>query len=158
MKEMRRQDRKLTEKETGDIIRNGEFGVLSMICDDMRPYSIPLNYSYDESRQALYMHCSVEGGQKIDCIRKNPEVCFTIVEKTEPMPEKFATKYWSANVFGKMSIIEEGAEKHHGIECILRKYAPEHFERGLKYIDGAFSKIHVLRLDIIEMTGKARKK
>ena len=30
-------------------------------------------------------------------------------------------------------------------------------EKGLKYIEGAIRKIHVLRLDIREITGKARK-
>ena len=73
------------------------------------------------------------------------------------MPEKFATRYWSANVFGSIAIIEDGPEKQKGIEAILRKYSPEYMEKGLKYIEGAIRKIHVLRLDIREITGKARK-
>ena len=104
------------------------------------------------------MHCSADGGQKIDNLLLHPEVCFTVVSQTELMPEKFATKYWSANVFGTVAIIEEGPEKQKGIEAILRKYSPEHVEKGLKYIEGAIHKIYVLRLEIREATGKARKK
>lgn len=74
------------------------------------------------------------------------------------MPEKFATKYWSANIFGTVAIIEEGPEKQKGIEAILRKYSPQYEEKGLKYIEGAIHKIYVLRLEIREATGKARKK
>ena len=73
------------------------------------------------------------------------------------MPEKFATKYWSANVFGPVTIIEDGPEKQKGIEAILRKYSSEHMEKGMKYIEGAIRKIYILRLDIREITGKARK-
>jgi nitroimidazol reductase NimA-like FMN-containing flavoprotein (pyridoxamine 5'-phosphate oxidase superfamily) len=77
------------------------------------------------------MHCSAEGGQKIDNLRLHPDACFTIVSQSELLPDKFATKYWSANVFGTVAIIEEGPEKQKGIEAILRKYSPEHVEKGL---------------------------
>ena len=79
-------------------------------------------------------------------------------ESDRTHPRKIATKYWSANVFGNVAIIEEGPEKQKGIEAILRKYSPEHVEKGLKYIEGAIHKIYVLRLEIREATGKARKK
>lgn len=61
-------------------------------------------------------------------------------------------------MFGTIAIIEDGAEKQKGIEAILRKYSPEYIEKGLKYIEGAIHKIYVLRLEIRQSTGKARKK
>ena len=134
------------------------YGVLATVMDDGKPYSIPLSYALDEESQVIYMHCSAEGGQKIDNLRLHPDVCFTIVSQSELLPEKFATKYWSANVFGTVAIIEEGPEKQKGIEAILRKYSPEHVEKGLNYIEGAIHKIYVLKLEIREATGKARKK
>jgi len=157
MREMRRQDRKLEGEEVKEILKSGEYGVLAMVMENGMPYSVPLNYAYDEAAGVIYIHCSAEGGQKIDNIRFQPEVCFTVVSRTELMPEKFGTKYWSANVFGTMEIIEEGEEKQKGIESILRKYSPEHIERGLKYIEGAFHRLNILKLNIREMTGKARK-
>lgn len=134
------------------------YGVLATVMDDGKPYSIPLSYALDEESQVIYMHCSAEGGQKIDNLRLHPDVCFTIVSQSELLPEKFATKYWSANVFGTVAIIEEGPEKQKGIEAILRKYSPEHVEKGLNYIEGVIHKIYVLKLEIREATGKARKK
>jgi len=106
------------------------YGVLATVMDDRKPYSVPLSYALDEEIQVIYMHCSAEGGQKIDNLRFHPDVCFTIVIQSELLPEKFATKYWSANVFGTVAIIEEGPEKQKGIEAILRKYSPEHVRRG----------------------------
>ena len=158
MREMRRQDRKLEREEIQEILKNGEYGILATVTNDDKPYSIPLSYALDEENRVIYMHCSADGGQKIDNLLLHPEVCFTVVSQTELIPEKFATKYWSANVFGNVAIIEEGPEKKKGIEAILRKYSPEHVEKGLKYIEGAIHKIYVLRLEIREATGKARKK
>lgn len=158
MREMRRQDRKLGSEEILEILNNGEYGVLATVTDEGKPYSIPLSYAFDKDCHIIYMHCSADGGQKIDNLRLHPDVCFTVVNNTELMPEKFATKYWSANVFGTVAIIEDGPEKQKGIEAILRKYSPRHVEKGLKYIEGSIHKIYILRLEIREASGKARKK
>ena len=157
MREMRRKDRLLDSADVVEILKNGEYGVLATVTEDGSPYSVPMSYAFDAESHVIYMHCSAEGGQNIDNIHFHPEVCFTIIRQTELMPEKFATRYWSANVFGSIAIIEDGPEKQKGIEAILRKYSPEYMEKGLKYIEGAIRKIHVLRLDIREITGKARK-
>ena len=157
MREMRRKDRLLDGTDTLEILKSGEYGVLATVTEDGSPYSVPMSYAFDAESHVIYMHCSVDGGQKIDNLRLHPEASFSIIRQTELMPEKFATKYWSANVFGPVTIIENGPEKQKGIEAILRKYSPEHVEKGLKYIEGAIRKIYVLRLDIREITGKARK-
>lgn len=157
MREMRRKDRRLDIADTLEILKNGEYGVLATVTEDGNPYGVPMSYAFDEESHVIYMHCSAEGGQKTDNLRLHPEVCFTIIRQTELMPEKFATKYWSANVFGPVTIIEDGPEKQKGIEAILRKYSSEHMEKGMKYIEGAIRKIYILRLDIREITGKARK-
>lgn len=157
LREMRRQDRQLSEDETLEIIAGGEYGVLCTGCEDSMPYGVPISYAYDPERKVIYMHCSADGGQKLDNLRVNNKVCFTIVVNTELMPEKFATKYWSANVFGTVSILNDVEEKHRGMEAILRKYAVDFEEKGLRYIDAAINKVSVLRLDIAFMMGKARK-
>ena len=157
MREMRRKDRQLDNADALEILKNGEYGVLATVTERGNPYGVPMSYAFDAESHVIYMPCSAEGGQKIDNLRLHPEVCFTIIRQTELMPEKFATRYWSANVFGSVAIIENGPEKQKGIEAILRKYSPDHIEKGLKYIEGAIRKIYVLQLDIREITGKARK-
>lgn len=155
---MRRQDRKLAPEEISEILKKGEYGVLATVTDDGKPYGIPISYALDKENQVIYMHCSADGGQKVDNLRLHPEACLTVIGKTELMPDKFATRYCSANVFGTVTIIEEGPEKQKGIEAILHKYSSEYVEKGLEYIEGAIQKIYVLRLEIHESTGKTRKK
>ena len=105
MREMRRQDRKLDSSDIVSALNRGEYGVLSTVTPEGKPYSIPISYAYDGNENAIYMHCTAEGGQNIDNITFQPDVCYTIVTGTEVLPGKFSTKYWSVNVFGRVEII-----------------------------------------------------
>lgn len=98
MREMRRKDRMLTEEEAMDVVRKGEYGVLSTVGEDGKPYAVPLSYVLDEEKKAIYFHGTAAGGQKMDNILANPAVCFTVVMNTEVLPSQFSTKYYSANV------------------------------------------------------------
>lgn len=157
MRDMRRADRKLSAEETEEILTKGEYGVLSTVCRDGTPYGVPISYAYDRAARAVYMHCTADGGQKIDNLRLNNRACLTVVSDTELLPAQFATRYRSAMVFGTVEILEEGAEKRAGIEAIRRKYSPRFEESGTRYIESAIDRIYILKLNVEAATGKARK-
>ena len=71
------------------------------------------------------------------------------------MPEKFNTQYRSVIVFGTVQVVEDQKEKRKGITAILKKLSPDHLKAGEDYINSAFEKLHVLRLDIEKISGKA---
>lgn len=52
-------------------------GVLSLNGDDGYPYSIPINYYYDDANQKIYFH-GAKAGYKVDCLNRNDKVCFTV--------------------------------------------------------------------------------
>lgn len=158
MREMRRKDRQLTEEEAMDVVRKGEYGVLATVGDDGKPYSVPLSYVLDEEKGALYFHGTAAGGQKMDNILANPSVCFTVVMDTEVLPAQFSTKYYSANVFGTAKVVKEEEEKKKALLLLVRKYAPDYEEQGRAYIERAIGAVAVVRLDVEQVTGKARKK
>ena len=158
MREMRRHDRQLTEAETLEIIRQGEYGVLCTVTAEGLPYGVPISYALDEGANALYFHGTIQEGQKTDNLAYQPQACMSIVLQTELMPEKFATKYWLANAFGPVFDVSDEAEKRHGLECILKKYAPNYLEQGEKYMDGVIGRARVMKMAIQSITGKARKK
>ncbi len=60
-KPLRKQDRKLSDEESLDILRKGEYGVLSMCTDDNSGYGIPVNYTLQNN--AIYIHCAMEGSK-----------------------------------------------------------------------------------------------
>ena len=158
MREMRRRDRQLTEAETMEIIQRGEYGVLCTVTPEGLPYGVPISYALDEGANIIYFHGTIQEGQKTDNLAHQPQACLTIVLQTDLMPEKFATKYWSANAFGLVSNVSDEAEKRHGLKCILKKYAHDYMEQGEKYIDSSIGRARVMKMTIQSLTGKARKK
>ncbi len=153
LKEMRRRDRELSESEARKILLNGEYGVLSTIGTEY-PYSVPINYVVIDNY--IYIHGSCEEGQKIINIKKNNNVCFTVVGKTKVLPSKFSEKYESVIVLGKAKIVNDDM-KEKALEAFLDKYSPEFKESGMKYIDSAKEKTSVYSISIEQITGKAHR-
>jgi len=151
---MRRQDRKLDRTETDKILKNGDYGVLSMVGEDNCAYGIPLNYVY--MRNSIYFHCASEG-QKLDYIRKNNKVSFCVVGEAIPLVDQFSMKYESAIVSGNASEVD-GDEKFEVLIALVAKYSSdEYLEKGREYAVRALDKTTVIRIDIENITGKARR-
>jgi hypothetical protein len=153
MRELRRKDRAITDGEAIAILNKAEFGVLSTISPDGKPYGVPLNFCVID--HCIYFHSAVEG-QKIDNIEKNKSVSFCAVGDTEILPDKFGTKYESVIVSGE---IEEAfdKDKQKALEGMLKKYSSNYFEKGLEYIETLKRKTRVFKITILNLSGKARK-
>lgn len=152
-RKIRRTDRAISESEAQRILEKGEFGVLSTASSDGQPYGVPINYSY--SGQVIYFHCARDG-HKLENLAANSRVSFCVVGRTEVLPEKFATNYESAIVFGKAFELADD-EKRTGLFEIVKKYSPEFIPEGLKYIESAAHKTRVYKIVIESITGKSRK-
>jgi nitroimidazol reductase NimA-like FMN-containing flavoprotein (pyridoxamine 5'-phosphate oxidase superfamily) len=98
MQELRRKDRAITEEEAIALLNKAEYGVLSTVTENGKPYGVPLNFCIIDHR--IYFHCAIEG-QKIENIKQNESVSFCAVGNTEILPDKFGTKYESVIVSGK---------------------------------------------------------
>ena len=154
MKEMRRKDRAISEEESAALLNKAEYGVLSTVTGDGKPYGVPLNFCFLDSR--VYFHSAIEG-HKIENIQQNRYVSFCVVGNTKILHSKFATKYESVIVFGEVEEVFD-QEKQLALEELVRKYAPEFIEKGRKYIANQKDKTRVFRININRITGKARKK
>ena len=152
MKELRRKDRAVTEEDARILLRKADYGVLSTVDENGKPYGVPLNFCMID--KCLYFHSAVEG-HKIDNIRQNISVSFCVVGKTELIPEQFGTKYESVIVSGEIEEVFD-ADKQLGLEGLLYKYSAEFFDKGLKYIESLREKTRVFKLTIHFLTGKAR--
>ena len=58
-------------------------------------------------------------------------------------------------VFGTVAIVEDKKEKMTAITSIAAKLSPAFAEEAAAYIKSAFDDIHILKLTIDHMTGKA---
>ena len=154
IREMRRKERQMSAEDAIAVLKNAQFGTLSMTDENNIPYGIPISFAYEEN--AIYLHCALEG-TKLDVILHNNNVCFSAVTDVEAIPEKFTTKFKSSVVFGKISIINDHEEKKRGFIAILKKYSPDFYDAGLNYMEKAFAKTNILKIDINSITGKEHK-
>ena len=60
--------------EMEQILREEVLGYLGL-AGESQPYVVPLNYAYTPGR--ILFHCALSG-QKLETIRRNPRVCFTV--------------------------------------------------------------------------------
>ena len=70
---VRRQDRLMDEQRALELLRDGEYGVLSMVADDAG-YGIPVNFVWDGDH-SVYIHCAPEG-RKLQAI-EHVSICRT---------------------------------------------------------------------------------
>jgi nitroimidazol reductase NimA-like FMN-containing flavoprotein (pyridoxamine 5'-phosphate oxidase superfamily) len=153
MRDLRRKDRAITNEEAIAILNKAEYGVLSTVSPDGKPYGVPLNFCIVD--HCIYFHCAIEG-QKLDNIEKNKSVSFCTVGDIEILSDKFATKYESVIVSGEVEEIS-GHNKQIALEGMLKKYSPNYFREGLEYIEKLKSKTRVFKIGILNLSGKARR-
>ena len=153
MRELRRKDRAISEEEAIVLLNKAEYGVLSTVTENGKPYGVPLNFCFID--HCIYFHCAVEG-QKIDNIKHNKSVSFCAVGNTEILPDKFGTKYESVVVSGEVEEVFD-MNKQLALEGLLHKYSPEFVDKGMKYIEDLKEKTRVFKIIIGKLTGKARK-
>lgn len=152
---VRRQDRILSEEESKTLLRNGEYGYLSMISDDDKPYGIPISYVWNEE-DCIYFHCAPEG-HKLKAIAKHKDVSFCVVGHTRVIPSDFTTEYQSIVLKGTIELVSDDVEGIRALELILDKYSPDDKVMGLKYAEKSLHRTGILRLKIDEWSGKTKK-
>ena len=129
---MRRKDREvLGDENIAKIIEQSTTCHVAMIDDANAglPYVIPLSFGYSLNNGVLelYFHCA-HVGKKLDCIRKNPNVAFSMcVENRIEIHEEAYCKsgrfYASVVGQGKAEIVEDVAEKCRGLSLLMERQA-----------------------------------
>lgn len=150
--EMRRIDRKLTNTEAERLLLTGEYGILATVGEDGYPYGIPLSYAYENG--TIYFHSAKDVGHKHENLRYNTKACFTVIGKTEILPEQFSTKYESVVAFGT---VRPAVDKRKGLQLLVEKYSPDYREKGKAYIEHDIDTVGVYEITIEHITGKGRR-
>lgn len=145
---MRRKDRLIESKqEVEEILREEEAGYFASCGADAQPIATPVNYVYFNGR--IYFHCAL-AGRKLDNIRQNPKVGFTVVRDVEIDRVNMTTYYSSVMVEGTASIVEDQETKMAAIREITRRLAAP----GEECNDKAGARTAIVAIDIASMVGK----
>lgn len=152
--QMRRKDRALPQEKAEELLSRCEYGVLASIGKDSQPFGTPISFVYREG--AIYFHCAATG-QKLNNIRANPKVCFTVVGNTQPLYDKsFSTIYESVMAFGNAICVEDDKEKTEALMQLCEKYLPGHMDKAPGEIAKMFAATTVVKIPVDYMTGKAK--
>lgn len=153
-KDVRRQDRLLSEENARQLLKEGEYGVLSMITPEGMPYGVPVNYVWD-GKDAVYIHCAPEG-RKLRCLGDSPEASFCVVDSTHVIPHKFTANYESVILTCRAEIGLPEEERMDALHRIIDKYAPSFREIGEKYAEKSFHRTQIIQLTILSFSGKSK--
>jgi nitroimidazol reductase NimA-like FMN-containing flavoprotein (pyridoxamine 5'-phosphate oxidase superfamily) len=154
---MRRSDREVSEPRAIEEIFSKADVCRIALANDNIPYIVTMNFGYEGFPvQCIYFHCAGEG-RKLEMISKNNYVCFEIDTDHRLYKGKkgcdWGMKYKSIVGYGNISVITEKEAKIAGLNRIMFHYGgnSEYF-----YSDSILEKTTILRLDILEMTGKRK--
>ena len=149
-REMRSKANMLTNEEVENILKTSPNGTLALYGENGYPYSVPVNFGYSDGK--IYFHGAAEG-YKLDCMKKDPHVSFSVIGKDDIAKENFTTLFSSVIAFGTIRVIDTMEEKIPVLEAMVGKYSAEFMESGKELIrKGCGSVAYELTID--HMTGK----
>jgi len=148
---MRRKDKEISEiSDMIAILKKATVCRLGMVNGD-KPYVVPLCFGFQDD--VLYFHSALKG-QKIDCIRNNPNVCFELDRIAEPKesedPCSWGMTYQSVIGFGKAAFVEDSDEKHKALNLIMGQYSDQQFQ----FPQNKVKAMAIIKVEIESMTGK----
>lgn len=151
---IRRRDRLLTEERAYSLLKEGEYGILSMISPEGDPYGVPVNYVWD-GESAIYIHCAPEG-KKLRCLHSSPTASFCIVGNTHVIPDKFTTNYESIILTCNAETGLTPEERMEALRRLIDKYSLPFKTIGEKYAEKSFHRTEIIKLNIVSFSGKSK--
>ena len=124
---------------------------------DNEPYVVPMNYGYtmEEGKLVIYLHSAMKG-KKLDMIRKNPKVFFSVDCDRMPfegkLPCQYGLVYSSVMGSGTAQIVEDVEEKKRAMSALMKTQTGKDFT----FEDRLVSIVAVIRIDVAEYTAKHR--
>ncbi len=152
---VRRRDRRLPEPDAVRLLREAEYGVLSMAGRDGVPYGIPVNYVWDGG-DCLYLHCAPEG-RKLSVLSENDKVSFCVVGRVHLLPGQFTTEYESIVLQATATVVDDDDERWKAIRLLLGKLSPDDVAKGLEYSEKSFHRVVIIRLHVESFSGKCKR-
>ncbi len=148
---MRRAKQQLTDEECRELLKVEERGVLAVNGDDGYPYAFPMNFTFSEETNSLYLHAAKKG-YKLDAMRRSDKVCFCLHDKGYSKTGELPRLFRSVVIFGRVRFIDAPED----IMRFMRKFdgkfeAPEAVEKHLMR-EGHM--VLALELNMEHMTGK----
>ena len=120
---VRKKKNEISQDEAKNLLRSSRRGVLAVNGDEGYPYAIPINYLYDEENNKIIFH-GAKAGHKVDSIKKNDKICFTVFGNETFTEENWAPYLQSVVVFGRCRLVENRDDTVRLVKKFALKYYP----------------------------------
>ena len=156
MREMRRQDRKITEPAVIATVLDKCRTLHLGLVEDGRAYIVPLNYGWTEEtgRYILYAHSAAEG-RKIDLIRGGADVGFEMETGVEYFDADTAcgwgNRYESIIGEGRATLLSTPEEKRQALAAIMAHYSAR---KDYTFEDAMVNLVQVIQIDVTALSCK----
>ena len=111
---------------------------------------LPVNYLYLDGK--IYFHCA-KAGHKLDAVRANDKVCFTVLSEPVKNPGEWWNCFTSVICFGRISEVTDEPEKDRLLRQIGAKYFPEGYDLEGDMAKNARNAL-ILEISIDHISGK----
>lgn len=149
---MRRFKQAVSEEECKKILSEEKRGAFSVIGDEGYPYTIPINFYYDDKDNRIYFHGAKEG-HKVSAITDCDKACFTTWNTGFKEECCWEWNVTSVIVFGRAKLIQDRTMTEDKVRKLALKYYPteEEVEKGLVH---GTDRVQLFSIDIEHITGK----
>ena len=122
-REMRRFKQQITTEECKKVLKEEKRAAFSVIGDYGYPYTIPINFYYDEADNIIYFHGAKEG-HKVDAMNRCDKVCLTVWNQGFKKEGHWEWNPTSVVVFGKVKLVTEKNIFEDRLRKLAAKYYP----------------------------------
>jgi hypothetical protein len=151
-RKIRRIKNEISLEEAKKLLRENRRAALAVNGDDGYPYTVPINFYYDEAENRIYFH-SAKKGHKIDAITASDKVCFTTWDNGYQEEGDWAYYVGSCVVFGRARLVDDPVLAERKLRTFAMKYYPTEQD-----VEDEIAKdgkgVQMVAIDIEHITGK----
>lgn len=152
-REMRRVKQQVSEEDCKKILKEEKRAAFSVIGDDGYPYTVPINFFYDDTDNKIYFHGAKEG-HKRDAVRQCDKVCFTVWNQGFKKEGNWEWNVTSVVVFGKVQLVTDVVVVEDRLRKLATKYYPTIDEVEKEMKGPSVSRVQLFAIEMEHMTGK----
>lgn len=150
MRTMRKAERQRDADWALEVFDRAPYVTVSMTRPDGTPYGLPLSLVRKDDR-TFYFHCALEG-EKLDCLRANPEVSLSAVSKCTPRFEEdkhnFTEYYHSAIAVGRAELVDDNEEKTEALRLLCMRFLPKYMDHFPEAVARSLDRTAIVRISL----------
>lgn len=148
----RRKKNMISDEEAKKLLLQEKRAVLSVNGDDGYPFAFPINYFYEPESGKIYFH-GAKAGHKVDSLKKDDKVCFTVYGNEHYEEGDWAPYLQSVVVFGRCRMIDDIQITEAKVRELAERYYPTQEEIDAE-IAADLRAVQLYEITIEHMSGK----